>query len=273
MRPKLIAVELAPVDNIAESSQHLEAAGYDGYWLTEHYGAGRSASPLVGAAIAASATSPRFRVGTAAVLVRHRQPLQIAAAARLLASQFPGRIDIGLASATVAGSNDDNPLLTIDARSFQEMVAATQSALAYDIAGPTPSTSPQLFICGSSQQSARVAARLRLPYAHGPMSDDDSGALDEHRRLAEDQERSLLVRVICRATAEAAADEAAIISASTPVDLVGDAAECADIIRQLAVAHGATTIAVAQLGTDTEKIRTGHSLLARACTRELVPQP
>lgn len=273
MQPKLIAVELGPVGNIAESSEALEAAGYTGYWLTEHYGADRSASPLIGVAIAAGATGEHFRVGTAAVLLRHRQPVQVAAAARLLASQFPGRIDIGLASATVVGTSGGDSVLSIDDRSFERMVAATQTALVSDIAGPAAAVSPRLFLCGSSVRTAALAARLDLPYAHGPLLDDDGAALAVHRGAASHQDRSLLVRMICRATTKAAVDEAAVVSASTTIDIVGDATECAEGVRGLAIAHGVTTIAIAQLGTSAEAIHTGQILVAEAAGRELAPQP
>lgn len=74
-----------------------EALGYHRFWVAEHHGVpGVAASaPTVLAAAVASATS-RIRVGTGGVMLPNHQPLVVAEQFGVLASLYPGRIDMGL---------------------------------------------------------------------------------------------------------------------------------------------------------------------------------
>ncbi|MEU9360419.1 MsnO8 family LLM class oxidoreductase [Streptomyces sp. NPDC048301] len=74
-----------------------EALGYHRFWVSEHHsvpGVAGSAPTVLAAAVAA-ATSV-IRVGTGGVMLPNHQPLVVAEQFGVLASLFPGRIDMGL---------------------------------------------------------------------------------------------------------------------------------------------------------------------------------
>ena len=78
-------------------ARRIEESGYHRFWVSEHHGVpgvGGSA-PTVLAAAVASATS-RIRVGTGGVMLPNHRPLVVAEQFGVLASLFPGRIDMGL---------------------------------------------------------------------------------------------------------------------------------------------------------------------------------
>ncbi|MFF4155384.1 MsnO8 family LLM class oxidoreductase [Streptomyces sp. NPDC001678] len=78
-------------------AREVEALGYHRFWVSEHHsvpGVAGSA-PAVLAAAVATATS-RIRVGTGGVMLPNHRPLVVAEQFGVLASLFPGRIDMGL---------------------------------------------------------------------------------------------------------------------------------------------------------------------------------
>jgi alkanesulfonate monooxygenase SsuD/methylene tetrahydromethanopterin reductase-like flavin-dependent oxidoreductase (luciferase family) len=78
-----------------------ELLGYRRYWVAEHHGMGHAvagSSPEVLIARLAAATS-RMRIGSGGVLLNYAAPLRVAEAFTVLASLFPGRIDLGIGRA------------------------------------------------------------------------------------------------------------------------------------------------------------------------------
>ncbi|MCC3779600.1 MsnO8 family LLM class oxidoreductase [Streptomyces sp. UNOB3_S3] len=83
--------------NTVAFAQQIEALGYHRFWVSEHHsvpGVAGSAPTVLAAAVAA-ATS-RIRVGTGGVMLPNHRPLVVAEQFGVLASLFPGRIDMGL---------------------------------------------------------------------------------------------------------------------------------------------------------------------------------
>ncbi|GAA2769587.1 MsnO8 family LLM class oxidoreductase [Streptomyces showdoensis] len=78
-------------------AREAEALGYHRFWVSEHHGVPGVAgsAPTVLAAAVAGATS-RIRVGTGGVMLPNHQPMVVAEQFGVLASLFPGRIDMGL---------------------------------------------------------------------------------------------------------------------------------------------------------------------------------
>ncbi|MFI7277419.1 MsnO8 family LLM class oxidoreductase [Streptomyces sp. NPDC049879] len=74
-----------------------DALGFHRFWVAEHHGVPGVAgsAPTVLAAAVASATR-RVRVGTGGVMLPNHRPLVVAEQFGVLASLFPGRIDMGL---------------------------------------------------------------------------------------------------------------------------------------------------------------------------------
>lgn len=158
--------------------RELDLQGYHRYWATEHHSPRQSGSPTIVAGLAAGLTK-RLRVGTAAVLLQYRSPLQVAEEFRLLELLFPGRIDLGLSSALAA---DPIHGMLLDARPTptpegfgaraEELVRLVRGeghekdSLDGDAVGPLgASTVPQVWICGMSERSATLAGRLGAAYA------------------------------------------------------------------------------------------------------------
>lgn len=75
-----------------------ERMGYGRYWLAEHHGLGGLASttPEVMLGMIGALTS-RIRLGAGAILLPYYKPYKVAETFRLLASLYPGRIDLGVA--------------------------------------------------------------------------------------------------------------------------------------------------------------------------------
>ncbi|WP_442789380.1 MsnO8 family LLM class oxidoreductase [Kitasatospora sp. NBC_01302] len=78
-------------------AQQAERFGYHRFWVSEHHGVPGVAgsAPTVLAAAVAAATS-RIRVGTGGVMLPNHRPMVVAEQFGVLASLFPGRIDMGL---------------------------------------------------------------------------------------------------------------------------------------------------------------------------------
>lgn len=74
-----------------------EALGYHRFWVSEHHsvpGVAGSAPTVLAAAVAAATST--IRVGTGGVMLPNHQPFAVAEQFGVLASLFPGRIDMGL---------------------------------------------------------------------------------------------------------------------------------------------------------------------------------
>ncbi|WP_063055017.1 MsnO8 family LLM class oxidoreductase [Nocardia salmonicida] len=74
-----------------------EQWGYHRFWVAEHHsvpGVAGTAPTVLAAAVAAA--TARIRVGTGGVMLPNHQPLVVAEQFGVLASLFPGRIDMGL---------------------------------------------------------------------------------------------------------------------------------------------------------------------------------
>ncbi len=156
--------------NTLDLARHVDDLGYTRYWLAEHHssliiGGGSLAcsSPEVMVGPVALATS-RIRVGTGGVMLPHYSPLKVAETFGMLASLFPGRIDLGIGRA--AGTSPriahalrrDKRLDPLD--DFPEQLL---ELMGYLNAGPAER--PDLWLLGSSPQSAEWAAAYGLPYA------------------------------------------------------------------------------------------------------------
>src|SRR5919199_2911014 len=152
--------------------------GYDRYWLAEHHNsdshAGSSPEMLV-AAIAA--TTRRIRVGTAGVMLPHYSSLKVAEQFKVAEAIAPGRIDLGLGRAPGSDGRTAfalNPNAREAADRFPEQVMDLLGWLGDGLpeghpfrsvtAMPEGPTRPEVWILGSSDYGAQVAAYFGLPY-------------------------------------------------------------------------------------------------------------
>jgi luciferase family oxidoreductase group 1 len=160
--------------NSLDLAQHAERWGYHRYWLAEHHNIPGVASAATSVVIGhiAGGTS-RIRVGAGGIMLPNHAPLVIAEQFGTLESLYPGRIDLGLGRAPggdqataralrryLHGGVDTfvHDVLELQAY-FRNGSGATVRAI------PGQGLDVPLWILGSSEFGAQLAAQLGLPYA------------------------------------------------------------------------------------------------------------
>jgi alkanesulfonate monooxygenase SsuD/methylene tetrahydromethanopterin reductase-like flavin-dependent oxidoreductase (luciferase family) len=155
--------------------------GYERYWVAEHHGglmlAGPSPEVLIGPI--ASATE-RIRVGSGGVMLPHYSPFKVAETFSVLAGLFRGRIDLGIGRAagtdpltTFALQRDRRDAAPDDfPQQLVELLGYLNGSLPADFpfrhlpaSLPGLPEKPEVWMLGSSHQSAIWAEELGLPYA------------------------------------------------------------------------------------------------------------
>jgi luciferase family oxidoreductase group 1 len=172
-------------------ARHCEALGYHRYWLAEHHNSEAIAGTAPEVLIAAvAATTQRIRVGSAGVMLPHYAPLKVAEQFRVLEAIAPGRIDLGVGRAPGSDMHTAyalNPNADTAARRFPENVRDLLDWLeGEDLAEGHPFRGiraqpagpgvPEVWILGSSDYGARVAAHFGLPYCFAHFITDGHGA-------------------------------------------------------------------------------------------------
>jgi luciferase family oxidoreductase group 1 len=161
-------------------AQLADRLGYTRYWLAEHHNTSGIASsvPEVMIAHLAGATK-RIRVGSGGIMLPNHAPLKVAETFRLLEALHPGRIDLGLGRApgtdqltAFALRRSKEAMLAGD---FPEQLGELMAFLGDDFpsdhpfrnihAVPQGVKSPELWLLGSSDFSALLAAELGLSFA------------------------------------------------------------------------------------------------------------
>ena len=176
-----------------------DVLGYHRFWVSEHH----NSASIVGTApeiliAAIAATTARIRVGSAGVMLPHYSALKVAEQFRVLEAIAPGRIDLGVGRApgsdalTAHALNprgqgaDDFPRQVQELQCWVSGLHLPQNHAFHRImAYPTGPTSPQIWILGSSDYGAQLAAHLGLPYAFAYFFRDGAGveeALSLYRR-------------------------------------------------------------------------------------------
>lgn len=159
--------------NAVDLARHAERLGYERYWVAEHHnipGVASAATAVVIGHVAAGTS--RIRVGAGGIMLPNHPPLVIAEQFGTLASLHPGRIDLALGRAP----GGDQATARALRRYFQEVDAFPRDVreLQSYFAPPTPGRLVRaipgeglgvpLWILGSSDFGARLAAELGLPF-------------------------------------------------------------------------------------------------------------
>lgn len=179
-------------DTIALAS-HCEALGYHRFWLSEHH----NHPTIVGTApeiqiAAIAATTKRIRVGSAGVMLPHYSPYKVAEQFRVLDAIAPGRIDLGLGRAPGSDGRTAFALNPLAAERPHQFPSDVRDLMAWVSGEPLPEghpfgrvkaypqdeTRPEVWILGSSDFGARVAAHFGLPYCFAWFFTDGRGAAE-----------------------------------------------------------------------------------------------
>jgi luciferase family oxidoreductase group 1 len=174
-----IAPGATPRDAIAATialARRCEELGYRRYWLAEHHASHNlaDASPEVLLARLTGETS-RIRLGTGGIMLPHYSSFKIAEQFRMLEALAPGRIDLGVGRApggtrlASAALETRNPALfpqqVVDTIGFMERTLEADHPLAALWASPAGEGIPEVWMLGSSDFGALLAAQLGLPYS------------------------------------------------------------------------------------------------------------
>jgi luciferase family oxidoreductase group 1 len=173
-----------------ELARAAERLGYRRYWVAEHHATEglAGAAPEILVTRVAAATSA-IRVGSGGVMLSHYSPLKVAETFRVLETLYPGRIDLGIGRAP--GSDQ------LTARALQAGPGAlpleyfpnqVRDLLGYLGDGlpadhpfarirvtPEPTGRPEVWLLGSSDQSALVAAYLGCAFSFAHFINDQGG--------------------------------------------------------------------------------------------------
>ncbi len=181
-------------ESIRESldlAQFCERLGYTRFWVSEHHNhetiAG-SAPEVLMAAIAATTTT--IRIGSAGVMLPHYSSLKVAEQFKTLEALAPGRIDLGVGRAPGSDGRTAfalNPDAARRAELFPQQIRelmawTTGGELAEDHpfrrvrAHPEVETAPEIWVLGTSEYGAQIAAHFGLPYCFAHFITDGAGA-------------------------------------------------------------------------------------------------
>lgn len=164
-------------------AQHVEKLGYQRFWVSEHHDshslAGSSPEVLI-SHIAAKTSS--IRVGSGGVMLPHYSPYKVAENFRVLEGLNPNRIDLGIGRApggmpaATYALQDGRPR---DVDRFPEQIDDLFAYLSDEDprvkASPMIQTKPEVWLLGSSPQSAILAAEKGLPYSFAQFINGQGG--------------------------------------------------------------------------------------------------
>lgn len=177
--------------NTLDLARHCDALGYDRYWLAEHHAspglAGAAPEALIGPV--ALATS-RIRVGSGGIMLPHYSPFKVAETFALLSALAPGRIDLGVGRAPGSDQRTAYALQRDRSRrmphddfpnNLAETIAYLDGTMPADhpfaplqTTLPSGGGAPEVWLLGSSQDSAIWAAEAGLPYCIADFINSDA---------------------------------------------------------------------------------------------------
>jgi len=158
-----------------------EKLGYERFWIAEHHDLFGLACPNPDVMLGViGAQTNSIRIGAGAVLLPYYKPFRVAETYNLLATLYPERIDLGLGrapggSAEVSLALSDNYLKQVNKypEHVDELIKFLHKRFPEDhpygkiSPTPVPEIPPQLWMLGTSDKSAVLAAEKGLNYVFG----------------------------------------------------------------------------------------------------------
>ena len=189
----LSVLDLVPVRSGQTSAEAITASlslaatadrlGYRRYWFAEHHNMPAVASTTPPVLIAAAATrTSRIRLGSGGVMLPNHAPLIVAEQFAALEAIAPGRIDLGLGRAPGSdpvitqllrgsGTTSDVEQFPRHVQDIAALFTADGATVRFTSGGeytvratPAATGVPEVWLLGSSDYSAQLAASLGLPY-------------------------------------------------------------------------------------------------------------
>lgn len=190
-----IRVGCTPADALRETLELAELCdrlGYHRYWLAEHHStaglAGSAPEIMIGQV---AARTKHLRVGSGGVMLSHYSSLKVAETFRILEALFPGRIDLGIGRAPGSDGLTANalahgpgalgiehfPAQIRDLRDWIGGALPAEHPFHRVQAMPSGGTDPELWLLGSSDQSAAYAAYFGCAFSFAHFINAQGGPL------------------------------------------------------------------------------------------------
>ncbi|MDN6414129.1 LLM class flavin-dependent oxidoreductase [Staphylococcus gallinarum] len=189
--------------NTVALAQYLDELGYTRYWLSEHH----STDALAGSApeVLASyllAKTANIRVGTGGVMLTHYSSYKVAEMFNVMSALAPGRVDLGvgrapgghhlsniaLQSGVIAKRNVDQfPQKLNEIAHYFKNTVPEDSVVKGLQTTPKVMEPAELWLLGSSNDSAKLAAEQGLPYVFAHFINYETGAMEEAITLYREQ--------------------------------------------------------------------------------------
>ncbi|MCI0548760.1 MAG: LLM class flavin-dependent oxidoreductase [Candidatus Rokubacteria bacterium] len=165
--------------------------GYRRYWLAEHHStpglAGSAPEVLIGQV---TTRTSGIRVGSGGVMLSHYSALKVAESFRVLETLFPGRIDLGIGRAPGSDGLTARALAhgpgALGIEHFPRQIADVMGFLGGQLerdhpfarvrAMPEGPTVPEVWLLGSSGESAAYAAHLGTAFSFAHFINGEGGA-------------------------------------------------------------------------------------------------
>lgn len=178
------------INETIELAKLTDALGFHRYWIAEHHnstGLTGSAPEILIARLAAE--TKKIRIGSGGVMLSHYSPYKIAEIFNLLSTLYPDRIDLGIgrapgsdqitAHALAYGNNprgpNEYPTQVQDLINFLKDDIPQNHPLVAVHATPIPDKHADLWMLGSSDQSAQLAAYFGTPFSFAHFITDEQG--------------------------------------------------------------------------------------------------
>ena len=214
-----------------ELAQAADDLGYQRYWCAEHHGSHGLANPAPEIMIARlAATTKRLRIGSGGVMLPYYSPWKVAEQFMTLEALFPGRIDLGLGRApggdqrtarAVAGGIPAGDRFPEQVQELAGLLSGSlPAAHPYSelLLQPQVPTRPELWMLGSSDFGAQLAAQLgiRFCFAHFINADHGQQVMQMYRQHFQagyeaSPYSAVALFVICADTEAEAADLSAAV--------------------------------------------------------------
>jgi luciferase family oxidoreductase group 1 len=183
-----------PAEAVAETlelAQLCDRLGYHRYWLAEHHSsqalAGSTPEVLI---TRVAGLTERMKIGSGGVMLPHYSSYKVAENFRMLETLFPGRIDVGIGRAPGSdqrtmriladgkpnwGSADNYPIQVRDLVAWLHDALPDKHAGQGVVAQPVGISAPDVWLLGSSDDSAALAAHFGVPFCFAHFINPDGG--------------------------------------------------------------------------------------------------
>src|SRR5215475_5545640 len=188
----------AALRNSIDLARHVDGLGYVRYWLAEHHNLASVASPAPDLMIGQiAAVTQNIHVGSGGVMLPNHAPLVVAERFKMLEALFPGRIDLGLGRAPGTDGATAYALRSrLDHRDGDDFLERLHELILWEtrdfppghpynkvVAMPDDTPLPPIWLLGSSDYSAELAAQVGMgfAFAHHFATHDAIAAMTNYR--------------------------------------------------------------------------------------------